>query len=262
MAALSLRIVSAKKLRSMVSPVLFGFGLLLLWEVLCRGLQVSRFVIPQPSAVGVMLVKRWDVIWPNMITTLSTTLLGLVIGIAIGYILGLALGASSRFFKTVFPALVGINSIPKVALVPLIILWTGLGVKPAIFTSIVIVIFPIATVVAASVASTDSDLRDVLRSLGASRLVALMKISVPQSLPFFLSSLKIAVSLAFIGTIVAESVAANRGLGYMMNRAASDFDHELVFSGVAVLAAIGIALYLISVFLERHAAAWAFRRSD
>jgi NitT/TauT family transport system permease protein len=160
------------------------------------------------------------------------------------------------------PALVGIKSIPKVALVPLIILWTGLGVKPAIFTSIVIVIFPIATVVAASVATTDPELRDVLRSLGAGRLVALAKIAVPQSLPFFLSSLKIAVSLSFIGTIVAESVAANRGLGYMMNRAASDFDVELVFSGVAVLAGIGIALYLISVFLERNVAAWAFRRPN
>ena len=107
-------------------------------------------------------------------------------------------------------------------------------------TSAIIVIFPVAVVVSASIATMDPELNDVMRSLGASRIVTLTKIGIPQAMPYFFGSLKIATTLAFIGSILAEYVAANRGLGYMMNRAASDFDVELVFTGLLTLAAMGI----------------------
>ena len=135
------------------------------------------------------------------------------------------------------------------------VLWAGLGAVPAVATSAVIVIFPIAVVVSASIATMDPELNDVMRSLGASRLVTLTKIGIPQAMPYFFGSLKIATNLAFIGSIVAESVAANRGLGYLMNRAASDFDVELVFTGLLTLAAMGIALYLASNLAERSLSA-------
>jgi NitT/TauT family transport system permease protein len=215
--------------------------MLLAWEAVCRGLQVSKFVIPRPSEIVPMFVLRWHVLWPNALQTLTTTLIGLAIGVAIGFALGVALGASSRLYKTIFPTLIGITSIPKVALVPLMVLWAGLGAIPAMATSAVIVIFPIAVVVSASIATMDPELNDVMRSLGASRLVTLTKIGIPQAMPYFFGSLKLAANLAFIGSIVAESVAANRGLGYLMNRAAADFDVELVFTGLLTLAAMGIA---------------------
>ncbi len=254
--------VIKQKMRTLASPMLFGLALLLLWEAICQALSVPRFVLPKPTAIAYMLGHRWSVIWPNMLQTLATTLSGFSIGVTIGFILGVCLGGSTRLYKTIFPALIGVNSVPKAALVPLIILWAGLGSTPAVVTSAVIVIFPIAVVVATSIATMDSELKDVLRSLGASRFDTIVKIGIPQSMPYFLGSLKIAISLSFVGTIVAESVAANRGLGYMMNRAASDFDFELVFAGVGVLAALGIFFYAISVFCERRLAAWAYRRRD
>jgi NitT/TauT family transport system permease protein len=254
--------ISSRTLRTVVSPIVFALLLLLTWEAACRGFQVSKFVIPRPSEIVPMFVLRWHVLWPNALQTLSTTLVGLAIGATTGFVLRVALGASPRLYKTIFPTLIGITSIPKVALVPLMVLWAGLGAIPAMATSAVIVIFPIAVVVSASIATMDPELNDVMRSLGASRLVTLTKIGIPQAMPYFLGSLKLAANLAFIGSIVAESVAANRGLGYLMNRAASDFDVELVFTGLLTLAAMGVSLYLASNLAERSLVGWAYRRDE
>ena len=248
--------------RTVLSPVLFAGFMLLLWEIICVQMRVSKFVVPRPSEIAPMYLTRWPVIWPNALQTLATTLTGFVVGVALGFLLGLALGASTRVYKTVFPTMIGLNSIPKVALVPLLVLWTGIGTVPAVITSAIIVIFPVAVVVATSLAMMDQDLRDVMRSLGASRWVTLAKIGIPQSMPYFFGSLKIVVTLSFVGTILAESVAANRGLGYAMNRAASDFDVELVFTGLLTLAAMGMTLFLCALALERRVVGWAYRRSS
>jgi NitT/TauT family transport system permease protein len=249
-----------RRLRRRASPVLFALGLLAGWEALCRIFAVSKFVAPKPSEILPVLALRWGEVWPHAAQTLSTTLSGFAIGVALGFLLGVALGASARLYRTVFSTLIGVNSIPKVALVPLMVLWAGIGTVPAVMTSAVIVIFPIAVVVSASIATMDPDLSDVLRSLGASRLDTLGKIGIPQSMPAFFGALKIAITLSFIGSILAESVAANRGLGYMMNRAASDFDVELVFAGLLTLAAMGILLYLASLQAERRVVGPADRR--
>jgi ABC-type proline/glycine betaine transport system permease subunit len=139
-------------------------------------------------------------------------------------------------------------------------LWAGIGTTPAVLTSAIIVIFPIAVIVSGAVAAMDTDLRDVLRSLGASRLDVLRKVAIPQAMPQFFGSLKIAITLAFVGTILSESIAGNRGLGYMMNRAASDFEVELVFSGLLSLSVAGIMLYCVAVAFEKYFVSWAYRR--
>jgi NitT/TauT family transport system permease protein len=249
-----------RRLRDTASPVFFVLGLMLTWELACRGFGVSKFVAPRPTEIVPIMALRWGEIWPNAVQTLSTTLAGCAIGVALGFALGVALGASRRLYTTVFPTLIGVNSIPKVALVPLLVLWAGIGTVPAVATSAIIVIFPITVVVSASIATMDQDLADVLRSLGAGRLLALTKVGIPQALPAFFGALKIAITLSFVGSILAESVAANRGLGFMMNRAASDFDVELVFSGLLTLAVMGIALYLAAILVERRLVGWADRR--
>ncbi len=251
--------ISSRVRRTVISPLLFGVFLILSWEAVCTAFAVNKFVVPKPSEAALMVVLRWDVLWPNALQTLMTTLSGFAIGVSIGFALGVVLGASARFHRTVFPTLIGINSIPKVALVPLMVLWAGIGTIPAVATSAAICIFPIAVVVSASIATMDPDLNDVLRSLGASRTLALIKVGIPQALPYFFGSLKIAITLAFIGTVLAESVAANKGVGYMMNRAASDYNVELVFTGLLTLAAMGVALYVGAILIERRVVGWAFR---
>ncbi|WP_439596959.1 ABC transporter permease [Falsiroseomonas sp.] len=249
-----------RRLREALSPLLFVLALLLAWEAATRTLGISKFVVPKPSEILPILTDRGAEIWPHALQTLATTLSGFAVGVTLGFVLGVALGASRRFYGMVFPTLIGVNSIPKVAIVPLLVLWSGIGTVPAVITSAVIVVFPIAVIVSASIAAMDAELADVLRSLGASRLLALAKVGIPQAMPAFFGALKVAITLSFIGSILAESVAANRGLGYMMNRAASDFDVEMVFGGLLTLAAMGIALYLASLLLERRLVGWADRR--
>src|SRR5437870_2256504 len=180
-----MRTISAQARRTIVAPIAFGLGLLVVWEVVCTALTVSKFVIPRPSEIVIMCVLRWDTVWPNALQTLATTLSGFALGVSIGFVLGVVLGASQSLYKTVFPTLIGLTSIPKVALVPLMVLWAGIGTVPAILTSTIIVIFPIMVVVATGIATMDPELNDVLRSLGATRLVALAKVGIPQSLPHF-----------------------------------------------------------------------------
>jgi NitT/TauT family transport system permease protein len=255
-----MKTISNHTLRTVVSPILFGVSLVLIWEIICDTFKVSKFVVPRPGAIVPMFFAHWDVIWPNALQTLGTTLAGLLIGLALGFLLGVALGVSARLHKTIFATLIGINNIPKVAFTPLMVLWVGLGTIPAVMTSAFIVIFPITIIVSANVSAMDPELNDVMRSLGASRLLTLVKIGIPQAMPSFFAALKICITLALVGTFLSESVAANRGLGYMMDRAASDFDVELVFSGLTTLVAIAIGLYVLVVAIERQVVGWAFRK--
>jgi NitT/TauT family transport system permease protein len=252
--------LSRHTIRTVVSPIAFGLGLILTWELVCDAFKVSKFIIPRQAAIGPMFFSHWSVIWPNALQTLATTFSGFAVGISAGFLLGVALGASANLHKTIFATLIGINNIPKVAFTPLIVLSVGLGTVPAVITSALIVVFPIAIVVSASVAQMDPELNDVMRSLGASRYLAMVKIGIPQAMPSFFAALKIAITLALVGSFLSETVAANRGLGYMMSRAASDFDVELVFSGLTMLVVIAIILYVLVVFAERRMVGWAYRK--
>ena len=242
-------------------PLVFFIAFLGLWEYLCTALEVPRFVVPKPSAIAQMFHEHFGTIVGHASQTIATTLIGFVIGSACAFLLGVVLGASRRVHAAVFPTLIGINSIPKVAFVPLIVLWAGIGTPSAVITSAVIVIFPIAVVVAGAIAAMDADLRDVLRSLGASRLVVLTKVAIPQAMPHFFGALKIGVTLSFVGTILAESIAANRGIGYMMTRAASDFEVELVFSGLVATAMMGVGLFCALLLFETRIVGWSRRRA-
>lgn len=248
------------RISRIVRPTVFIVCLIVLWELVSIAFDVSRFIAPRPTQIYSIMVEHYGEVVYHSTQTLATTLIGFFIGIAIGFLMGVLLGSSTRLYEIVFPTLVGVNSIPKVAIAPLIILWAGIGSTSATLTSALIVIFPVTVVVSGAVAKANSDMRDILRALGASQIDVLRKVAVPQAMPYFFGSLKIAITLALVGTILAESIAANRGLGYMMNRAASDFDVELVFSGVLCLAAMGIGLYVISLLLETRAVSWAYKQ--
>ena len=161
-----------------------------------------------------------------------------------------------------YPLLVGFYSIPKVAVVPILVIWFGSGTVPAVITSLVICIFPVVVNVATGLATTEPELEDVLRALGASKADILWGVGLPRSMPYLFASLKIAITLAFVGTVISETVAANRGIGNMMIIASSNIDVPLVFAGLFILAFLGIALYAVFAFLERRMTGWAMRKNE
>jgi len=237
-------------------------GMFVFWEVFVRVFSVPEFVLPAPSAIFHEL-WRWRVpILENSWQTLMTTLVGFAFAIVIGAIGGVALGSSRIIYDGFYPALIAFNSIPKVAVIPVLVIWFGIGTVPAVITAFLLSFFPILVNVATGIATVEPELRDVLRALGASKRQVIMKVGLPRAMPYFFASLKIAMTVAFVGSIVAETVAANAGIGHLMLVASSRFEVPLAFAGLIVTGLMGVGMYVICVAIEQRMTGWAMRGSD
>ena len=237
-------------------------GFFLLWEVACRATGVSDLILPRPTQIAHVLWVKLPLLWPHAMQTLHTTLVGFGLGVVIGILLGLLIGSSRTAYDVAYPLLVGFSSIPKVAVVPIFVVWFGSGTVPAILTSMVISIFPVVVNVATGLANTEPELEDVLKVLGAKKRDILWNVSLPRALPYLFASLKIAITLSFVGTVLAETVASNKGIGTVMMIASGNFDVPMVFAGLFLLAAMGVVLYGISSLVEQRVTGWSQRKTD
>jgi NitT/TauT family transport system permease protein len=251
-----------EKSRVRLSSISLIVGFFLLWEVLCFLLNVSDLVLPRPSEIMATLWTRFPVLWPHILQTLYSTLTGFTLGVAIGVTLGVIVGTSKVAYAVAYPLLVGFSSIPKVAVVPIFVLWFGSGTTPAILTAMVICVFPIVVNIATGLATTEPELEDVLKTMGASRSEILWNVSLPRAMPYFFASLKVAITLSFVGAVLSETVASNMGIGFVMMTASSNFQVSLVFAGLILLALMGVALYAMFSLLERRVTGWATRGTD
>ena len=242
-----------------VSPAAFTIGLFVIWEAACRIFAIPLTILPAPSVIFEALWQYREALIENSWVTLWTTLIGFLMATVGGLLLGIAVGWHKAIYAGIYPLLVGFNSIPKVAVVPVLILWFGLGEIPAILTAFLISFFPIVVNVATGLATTEPELEDVLRALGASKLDIMRKVGIPRSLPYFFGSLKVAITLAFVGAVVAETVGANRGIGKLMLDAQANFQVPIVFAGLLILAFLGVVLYAMTALIEQRFTGWAFR---
>jgi NitT/TauT family transport system permease protein len=235
-------------------------GFFVAWEVICRVFGISSIVLPKPSEILTTLVARMPAIWPHAAQTLYETLVGFGLGVAIGVIIGVVVGSSKLAYDVAYPLLIGFSSIPKIAVVPIFVLWFGAGTVPAVLTAMILCIFPVVVNVATGLATTEPELEDVMRSLRATRLDILTNVGLPRAMPYFFASLKIAITQAFVGAVLAETVAGNLGIGNFMLIASSNFDVPLVFAGLMILAAMGVGLYVIFSLVEMRVTGWARRK--
>ena len=234
-------------------------GFFVVWEAVCHLFSLPVYFLPPPSAIAQAAVEFQRALMINSIQTLWTTMAGFGFAVVFGLILGVAVGGSRRLYRGLYPLMVGFNSIPKVALVPILVLWFGIGSVPAIITAFLISFFPIVVNVATGLATTEPEMDDILRALGASKLDRLLKVGLPGAMPHFFGSLKVAITLAFVGSVVSETVAANSGLGHMMLMAQANFEVPLVFAGLLALAIEGVLMYALFVVIEKRMTGWAFR---
>jgi NitT/TauT family transport system permease protein len=245
--------------RRRILSIVCILGFFVAWEVLCLIFNVSDIVLPRPSQILATLWTRFPAIWPHAVQTLYTTLVGFALGIIIGVLLGILIGSSRLAYDVAYPLLVGFSSIPKVAVVPIFVLWFGAGTVPAVLTAMIMCIFPIVVNVATGLAATEPELQDVMRTLRATKWEILWNIGLPRTMPYFFASLKVAATLAFVGAVISETVASNRGIGNLMMIASSSFDVPLVFAGLFILAALGVALYAGFSLIEGRVTGWAVR---
>jgi NitT/TauT family transport system permease protein len=251
--------LSRRKIFRRVLPWLVIAALFLLWQALVDGFRIESFVLPSPSAIFAAGWQWRAIILQNAWFTFVETAIGFSFAIAFGLLAGIAIGSSSLIYDGFYPALIGFNTIPKVAVVPILILWFGVGAVPAIITAFLLSFFPILVNVATGIATVEPELQDVLRALGATKWQTIRKVGLPRAMPYFFASLKVAITVAFVGSIIAETVGSNAGIGNFMLVASSRFEVPLAFAGLLVTGAMGIAMYAVAGAIEWRMTKWAVR---
>ena len=251
-----------KKTAERWSPWILLGAIVVLWQIICSAFNVSEFIFPSPWAIGTQLVEFGGVIAAHAWRTYWVTMAGFGIAIVVGVLLGFVIGSSRLAYAAVYPLMTAFNALPKAAFVPILVVWFGIGVGPAILTAFLISFFPIMVNIATGLATLEPELEDVLRVLGAKRWDVLTKVGLPRSMPYFFGSLKVAITLAFVGTTVSEMTAANEGIGYLLISAGSSMQMGLAFAGLMVGGAMALPMYELFSVIEKHTTGWAHRGSQ
>lgn len=251
-------------MRQLVVPLIAVTLFLVSWEILVWVNDWPNYKMASPSDLWpafwrfkwLFLSYGWETLW--------RTVLGLIIAVIVGVLLGMVMGFSKVVREGLYPLLVGFNAIPKATVVPIVaLLFVGHHDLNTILIAFMISFFPIAVSVSIGLSTLEPEYRDILRALGASKLTIFWKIALPKTLPEFFGALKVAVTLAFIGTNLMEIVSPHgRGLGALFDSGKTNSDYPLMFAVLIALAILGIALYYVVVFLERIFAGWAERAAD
>lgn len=239
-----------------LAPVLVAASIFVVgWGVLVVVGDYPSFILPGPLVVAERFASGWldGTIGPHFLTTLAEVLLGLAVGASAGIITGVLLARSRLAARMLSPYIVAAQATPILALAPLIALWFGTGLSSRVLICALICYFPIAVGTMVGIRSVDPRLVELGRSLRATRWQRLTRIEVPSALPQIMGSLRVGVTLAVVGAIVAEWAGGDRGLGVLINLArGSMFDIPLMFATLFTIALLGVTLYLIVVALERR----------
>lgn len=230
--------------------------LMILWEVLGRLSGIRPIVLPLPSQVVVELAAEWRWYLDHAAYTTMTTLAGFALSVLGGVLLGTAVASSRSWERFVYPLVVALNSVPKVAVAPLFVIWMGTGWEPKVAIAFLIAVFAIIVDTLHGLRSIPQDVLDVARVLKGRPLAVFFKVRLPGALPSILAGMKVAVSLALVGAIVGEFVSSQKGLGYVIMSAQGTFDTVRVFAALVLLAVLGLLLYGLLVALERWLTPW------
>ena len=241
------------------APFVTAIALLLLWQIVCTVFKVADYIFPSPLTIAQALFEFAVPIAEAAWKTFWVTMVGFAIAIVVGVLLGFLVGSSRLAYAAIYPLLIGFNAVPKAAIVPILIVWFGIGVGPGILTAFLISFFPVTVNIATGLATLEPELEDVLRVLGAKRWDVLIKVGLPRSMPYFYGSLKIAITLAFVGTVLAEMTAGDSGIGYLMQTAGSQQRMPLAFAGLVVIGVMAMAMYELFSRVEKRTTGWAHR---
>ncbi len=241
---------SQARLRRWLTIIAVHGAALALWEFAVRVAAIPAFVLPAPSAVLATLAKD-NYAWPsNTLVTAAEIFGGYVAAVLLGVVAALLFSWSKRLTLLVFPLLLTLNMIPKVALGPLLIVWFSYGIGPNMLITFSLCFFPILLTTVRGLREVEPDLLDLVRSLKGTRWQLFRYIHLPGSLPFLFSGMKVAAILAVAGAVVGEFIASSRGLGYLMIQVQSALDTPAMFMAVLLITALGVALYLSVLGLE------------
>jgi NitT/TauT family transport system permease protein len=227
------------------------------WEAACRFLGIREFVLPAPSAIWAQSYAAWPNVLHHTLATLGTVMWGFTASVVISLPLAMLIAASPAISAAIYPLLVVTQSIPKVALAPILIIALGSNELPRIIVTFLVAFFPLVVGTVAGLLATPPELIELGRSCRASKLQELTRIRLPFAVPFVFGGLKVAAALAVVGAVVAEFVGADAGLGYLIQTSMAFFKTPLAFGAVVILALMGILLFQVVTVIERLLFPWS-----
>jgi len=237
-------------------PFLMLVILVVLWDLVIRVFGIKPYLIPTPWAVAQQLVAEWPMLWRETLPTLYATLGGFVASAIVGVAIAMWISYSRLVESFVYPLLVFSQSIPKVAVAPLFVVWFGFGIVPKVIAAFLLGFFPVVVATVQGFKSVENDVIDLARSMGASPLKVFLKFRLPTALPSIFSGLKVSVTLAVVGAVVGEFVGSNSGIGYVLQKANGTFDLPLMFAALVILSMVGVLLFLAIELVERALMPW------
>ncbi len=245
-----------------VRPVLLIVSVLVLWELAVRLFKIPPYLVPAPAQVIATLIKDWPRLLAESSVTTYATLGGFALSIVVGIPLAMLIAYSRTFESFVYPLLVFSQSVPKVAVAPLFVVWFGFGILPKVIVAFLLGVFPIIVSMVTGLKSVEPEMIDLARSMRAGRLKTFWWISLPHSLPSLFAGLKVSITLAVVGAVVGEFVGSNSGIGYVLQIANGNFDLPLMFAALFVLSMIGVLLFTAIEFAERWMVPWHSSRRN
>ena len=243
-------------------PTLFLIGLLVFWELAVRILAVPDFLLPSPSSIVDKIFEIPDRLMWHAWATLREVLIGFGIAAVGGIFIAVVIAHSRALSRTLYPVLVITQVVPTIAIAPVFTIWLGPTDISRLLVVFLIAFFPIVVNTTAGMLRVDEELIDLIRGLNASRWKIFTKIRMPNALPYMFTGMRISITLAVIGAVVAEFVVSERGLGYLVFSATTNLDTVLVFTAVTLLAVMGIVLFQLVRLAQKLALPWALEAEE
>ncbi len=242
--------------RTRGAALLIFVALFVVWEVAVRVTGIKEYLLPPPSTIWTEFWKRHDTVALGAWVTTQEILAGYALAVVVSVPLALAVAYSRFMEEAVYPVIVFLQIIPKIAIAPLFIIWFGFGFTPKLLLVFLLSFFPIVVSSIAGFKSADADIMDFARTTGASGWTLFRKIRLPQALPHIFTGLKVGAALAATAAVVAEFVASDRGLGYLLLQYNGQLDTPMVFATIVILSLIGLVVYYAVEVVERLAIPW------
>jgi NitT/TauT family transport system permease protein len=249
--------MTPRDLRTALYPLVGVTIILVIWQAYVSTFGISRIVLPGPLDILQASITNWRILLQESWPTFLESVLGFALAVVIGIPVAVCVANSRVLNLTLYPILIATQSIPKVAVAPIILVWFGLGLQSKLVIAFLVAFFPIVVDTAAGMRATPPGLLELARSLRASPLQVFMKVQFPAALPFIFAGAKVAVTLAVIGAVIGEFVGSLNGLGNLLLTANSQLDGPLAWAALVWLSVLGILLFAAVVVAERVVMPWS-----
>jgi len=246
------------KLRPWLAPVMILVGIVVLWELWVKVWNIPKWQLPSPSEIAKELSASRSLLMGHTLVTLEEIVLGFIAALAAGLLLATGIAYSRILERSVYPLVIASQTVPIIAIAPLLLIWVGYGIAPKVIVVALICFYPIAVNTVDGLKAVDPDMVNMVKTLGASRWQVFTKLQMPTAMPYMFSGIKVGISVSVIAAVIGEWVGASAGLGYLITYSQPLFLTARVFAAIVVLSAMGISLFVLASVVERMMLPWHY----